>query len=40
MSRFYRREQELIALTSPKVKALVNRQQIKLVSYPAVLRGH
>jgi chitin disaccharide deacetylase len=39
LSRRYQRERELMALTSPRVKALVKRSQIKLVTYQAVLRG-
>jgi hopanoid biosynthesis associated protein HpnK len=39
LSRRYKRQRELMALTSPKVKALVKRSQIKLVTYQAVLRG-
>jgi predicted glycoside hydrolase/deacetylase ChbG (UPF0249 family) len=38
MSRRYKRERELMALTSPRVKALVKRSQIKLVTHPEVLK--
>ena len=38
-SRYYKREQELTALTSPRVKALVERHQIKLINYSAVTEG-
>jgi hopanoid biosynthesis associated protein HpnK len=38
-SRRYEREQELTALTSPKVKTLIGSQQIKLVSYPTAVQG-
>jgi hopanoid biosynthesis associated protein HpnK len=38
MSRRYQRERELMGLTSPRVKALVKRSQIKLVTYPEVLK--
>jgi hopanoid biosynthesis associated protein HpnK len=38
LSRRYRREKELIALTSFRVKELVRRLQIELVSYHAVQR--
>jgi len=38
-SRRYKREQELMALISPRVKALVQRHQIKLVSYSAIAKG-
>jgi chitin disaccharide deacetylase len=37
-SRRYKREQELTALTSPRVKAFVERQRIKLISYSAVTK--
>jgi len=36
LSRRYSRENELMGLTSPRVKELVKRQQIKLVSYRTV----
>jgi chitin disaccharide deacetylase len=39
MSQRYKRERELMALTSPRVKALVKRSQIKLLTYPAVGKG-
>jgi chitin disaccharide deacetylase len=38
-SRRYKREQELTALTSPRVKALIQRHRIKLVSYSAIAKG-
>jgi hopanoid biosynthesis associated protein HpnK len=38
MSRRYEREQELKALTSPRVKALIERHEIELVSYQAVAK--
>jgi hopanoid biosynthesis associated protein HpnK len=38
-SRRYKREQELLALTSPRVKELVERQKIELVGYRQVLRS-
>jgi chitin disaccharide deacetylase len=38
-SRRYKREQELTALTSPRVKALVQNHRIKLVTYPEVVKG-
>jgi chitin disaccharide deacetylase len=38
MSQRYEREQELRALTSPRVKALVRKLQIKLVSFRTVLQ--
>jgi chitin disaccharide deacetylase len=36
--RRYKREQELLALTSPRVKELIERQKIELVGYPAVVK--
>jgi chitin disaccharide deacetylase len=38
-SRRYKREHELTALTSPRVKALVQRHRIKLISYSGVAKG-
>jgi predicted glycoside hydrolase/deacetylase ChbG (UPF0249 family) len=38
LSRRYRREKELIALTSTQIKELVKRRQIELVSYRTVHR--
>jgi len=38
-SRRYKREQELMALISPRVKALVQRHRIKLVSHSAIAKG-
>jgi chitin disaccharide deacetylase len=38
-SRRYAREQEVRALTSPRVKALVEGHQIKIVSYPTIVKG-
>jgi chitin disaccharide deacetylase len=37
-SRRYKREQELAALTSPRVKALVRKHRIELVTYPEVVK--
>jgi hopanoid biosynthesis associated protein HpnK len=39
LSRRYRREKELIALTSTRIKEVVKRRQIELVSYQTVHRG-
>jgi chitin disaccharide deacetylase len=39
MSRRYQRRQELLALTSPQVKALVQKLQLRLVSYRTLAKG-
>jgi chitin disaccharide deacetylase len=38
-SRRYKREQELAALTSPRVKAVVQQHRIKLVNYSVIAQG-